>query len=45
MFVTTTTGRRATGVAVESTERPEWVVPDFAEYDTPMEVTAYAARS
>ncbi|XIF83574.1 pyrroloquinoline quinone precursor peptide PqqA [Kutzneria buriramensis] len=25
------------------TRRP-WVKPDFSEYDTPMEVTAYSAR-
>ena len=24
--------------------RRGWVKPDFSEYDTPMEVTAYAAR-
>ncbi|MEU7475594.1 pyrroloquinoline quinone precursor peptide PqqA [Lentzea sp. NPDC042327] len=23
----------------------EWVKPDFRDFDTPMEVTAYAARS
>ncbi|MBE1575893.1 pyrroloquinoline quinone precursor peptide PqqA [Amycolatopsis roodepoortensis] len=22
----------------------EWTTPDFVEYETPMEVTAYAAR-
>ncbi|SFW67103.1 pyrroloquinoline quinone precursor peptide PqqA [Amycolatopsis australiensis] len=27
------------------TESPEvWTTPDFVEYETPMEVTAYAAR-
>ncbi|WP_086819453.1 MULTISPECIES: pyrroloquinoline quinone precursor peptide PqqA [Allokutzneria] len=29
---------------MENTEHLEWVMPDFVEYDTPMEVTAYAAR-
>ena len=24
--------------------RRAWVKPDFADYDTPMEVTAYSAR-
>ncbi|MEU5691611.1 pyrroloquinoline quinone precursor peptide PqqA [Actinosynnema sp. NPDC020468] len=25
--------------------KPTWVKPDFRDVDTPMEVTAYAARS
>ncbi|MFC0430523.1 pyrroloquinoline quinone precursor peptide PqqA [Kutzneria buriramensis] len=25
--------------------RKSWVKPDFRDYDTPMEVTAYAARA
>lgn len=25
--------------------KPVWVKPDFRDFDTPMEVTAYAARS
>ncbi|MCG8924028.1 pyrroloquinoline quinone precursor peptide PqqA [Lentzea sp. DG1S-22] len=25
--------------------RREWVKPDFRDFETPMEVTAYAARS
>jgi coenzyme PQQ precursor peptide PqqA len=29
---------------IESTEREVWTTPDFVEYETPMEVTAYAAR-
>ncbi len=38
-------------VAVPTTEQKlpevkrEWVKPDFRDFDTPMEVTAYAARS
>lgn len=38
-------------VAVTTTEtklpevRREWVKPDFRDFETPMEVTAYAARS
>ena len=38
-------------VAVAATEQKlpevkrEWVKPDFRDFDTPMEVTAYAARS
>lgn len=28
----------------ENTERQVWTTPDFVEYETPMEVTAYAAR-
>ncbi|WP_253889677.1 pyrroloquinoline quinone precursor peptide PqqA [Actinokineospora diospyrosa] len=24
--------------------REQWVVPEFDDYDTPMEVTAYVAR-
>ncbi|WP_285752729.1 pyrroloquinoline quinone precursor peptide PqqA [Lentzea sp. NBRC 105346] len=27
------------------TEKRVWVKPDFRDFDTPMEVTAYAARS
>ncbi|WP_433268387.1 pyrroloquinoline quinone precursor peptide PqqA [Actinosynnema sp. CS-041913] len=26
------------------TSKPTWVKPDFRDIDTPMEVTAYAAR-
>ncbi|MEV4315813.1 pyrroloquinoline quinone precursor peptide PqqA [Actinocrispum sp. NPDC049592] len=29
---------------IENTEREVWTTPDFVEYETPMEVTAYAAR-
>ncbi|MGH3433166.1 MAG: pyrroloquinoline quinone precursor peptide PqqA [Thermocrispum sp.] len=29
---------------VDSAELEVWVTPDFVEYDTPMEVTAYVAR-
>lgn len=29
----------------ESTEAPVWTTPDFVEYDTPMEVTGYVART
>ncbi|MQA61789.1 MAG: pyrroloquinoline quinone precursor peptide PqqA [Actinophytocola sp.] len=29
---------------VETPQREIWVTPDFVEYDTPMEVTAYVAR-
>jgi coenzyme PQQ precursor peptide PqqA len=29
---------------IESTQREVWTTPDFVEYETPMEVTAYAAR-
>lgn len=29
---------------VESAPREVWTTPDFVEYDTPMEVTAYVAR-
>ncbi|MBB4968514.1 pyrroloquinoline quinone precursor peptide PqqA [Saccharothrix violaceirubra] len=25
-------------------QRPTWVKPDFRDVDTPMEITAYAAR-
>ncbi|MCP2246168.1 pyrroloquinoline quinone precursor peptide PqqA [Lentzea rhizosphaerae] len=38
-------------VAVPTTEtklpevKREWVKPDFRDFETPMEVTAYAARS
>ncbi|GHH63148.1 hypothetical protein GCM10017774_91970 [Lentzea cavernae] len=38
-------------VAVTTTEtklpevRREWVKPDFRDFETPMEITAYAARS
>jgi coenzyme PQQ precursor peptide PqqA len=28
----------------ENVELEAWVTPDFEEYDTPMEVTAYVAR-
>ena len=31
--------------SVRRTTRRAWGKPDFADYDTPMEVTAYAARS
>lgn len=27
-----------------TTELEVWTMPDFVEYETPMEVTAYAAR-
>lgn len=27
-----------------TTELEVWTTPDFVEYETPMEVTAYAAR-
>lgn len=30
---------------VEVTELEVWVTPDFVEYDTPPEVTAYVART
>jgi len=30
--------------AVRKPARRAWVKPDFSEYDTPMEVTAYSAR-
>ncbi|RZQ60797.1 pyrroloquinoline quinone precursor peptide PqqA [Amycolatopsis suaedae] len=29
---------------IETTEYEVWTTPDFVEYETPMEVTAYAAR-
>lgn len=30
----------------EDSPQPEvWVTPDFAEYETPMEVTSYAGRA
>ncbi|AHH94207.1 hypothetical protein GCM10010174_23120 [Kutzneria viridogrisea] len=35
-------------VRTEQTEDkslPVWVRPDFSEYDTPMEVTAYSGRA
>ena len=41
----------AMNVAVTATEQKlpevkrEWVKPDFRDFETPMEVTAYAARS
>ena len=28
----------------ERVDLPVWTTPDFVEYDTPMEITAYAAR-
>ncbi len=28
----------------EEVELPVWTTPDFVEYDTPMEITAYVAR-
>jgi coenzyme PQQ precursor peptide PqqA len=28
----------------EHVDLPVWGTPDFVEYDTPMEITAYAAR-
>lgn len=28
----------------ETSEREVWTTPDFVEYETPMEVTAYVAR-
>ena len=28
----------------DATELEVWTTPDFVEYETPMEVTAYAAR-
>jgi coenzyme PQQ precursor peptide PqqA len=31
-------------IMIESTEREVWTTPDFVEYETPMEVTAYVAR-
>ncbi|HEX6347668.1 pyrroloquinoline quinone precursor peptide PqqA [Umezawaea sp.] len=30
---------------VPATTKPVWVKPDFRDFDTPMEVTAYAART
>jgi coenzyme PQQ precursor peptide PqqA len=37
-----------TGTRRQEQEMPEpteaWTTPDFVEYETPMEVTAYAAR-
>jgi len=29
---------------MNSTDLEAWSAPDFVEYETPMEVTAYAAR-
>lgn len=29
---------------IESTDLEVWTTPDFVEYETPMEVTAYVAR-
>ncbi|EHR61233.1 pyrroloquinoline quinone precursor peptide PqqA [Saccharomonospora cyanea] len=29
---------------MQDTERELWTTPDFVEYDTPMEVTAYFGR-
>ena len=29
---------------IETTEHEVWTIPDFVEYETPMEVTAYVAR-
>ena len=31
-------------IMIESTELEVWTTPDFVEYETPMEVTAYVAR-
>jgi coenzyme PQQ precursor peptide PqqA len=36
--------RRTAPKPTQSTKRA-WVKPDFRDFDTPMEVTAYAARS
>jgi coenzyme PQQ precursor peptide PqqA len=35
---------KRTEKAVRKPARRAWVKPDFSEYDTPMEVTAYSAR-
>lgn len=32
------------GTMQDSPELEVWTTPDFVEYETPMEVTAYAAR-
>jgi coenzyme PQQ precursor peptide PqqA len=32
------------GGQMNGTEMEVWTTPDFVEYETPMEVTAYAAR-
>ena len=29
---------------VETTQREAWIAPDFVEFETPTEVTSYAAR-
>ncbi|GAB3923911.1 hypothetical protein GCM10029976_014840 [Kribbella albertanoniae] len=29
---------------VENTAREDWIAPDFAEFETPTEVTGYAGR-
>ena len=34
----------STGEQEEQDMIEEWTTPDFVEYETPMEVTAYAAR-
>lgn len=31
-------------IEMNGTELEVWTTPDFVEYETPMEVTAYAAR-
>jgi coenzyme PQQ precursor peptide PqqA len=36
--------RRTAPKPAQSTKRA-WVKPDFRDFDTPMEVTAYAART
>lgn len=38
------TAKRAEN-AVRKPTRRTWVKPDFSNYDTPMEVTSYAARA
>jgi coenzyme PQQ precursor peptide PqqA len=35
---------RNLGGQMNGTELEVWTTPDFVEYETPMEVTAYAAR-
>ncbi|MFB9682850.1 pyrroloquinoline quinone precursor peptide PqqA [Amycolatopsis plumensis] len=36
--------RRSAPGEEEQAMTEEWTTPDFVEYETPMEVTAYAAR-
>lgn len=36
---------RPTTPKAPQSEKRTWVKPDFRDFDTPMEVTAYAARS